>query len=318
MVTDVITQQVLILGLVGLIGFIGARRRIITEPEKETLVRVVVHITLPLMIFHTFATTELTGERLTSGASVLFLAWFCLLFMLMAGWFSARLLKLKPATASIHTLHTAFGNHVFLGFPLLNALFPGGEGVFYATLFYLASSSLLWTVGVLIISDVKNIRLRDTLRPLMNQNTLAFFLGFGWMLSGWQLPGIISASFGGLGSTTNFLAMLYIGALLADTSITKRAFSREILVLSLHKLLLLPIVLMFITRFLLNLFSVTVSPIAHTVVVMQTAMPCMVVVVLLAKKYHADTGMATENVFITTLLSLLSLPAVYALTGIVN
>lgn len=44
---------------------------------------------------------------------------------------------------------------------------------------------------------------------------------------------------------------------------------------------------------------------------MQTAMPCMAMVVVLAKKFGSDDIHATENLFLTTLLSLGTLPLLY-------
>ena len=56
--------------------------------------------------------------------------------------------------------------------------------------------------------------------------------------------------------------------------------------------------------------------IAKTVVVMQTAMPCMAMVVVLAKKFGSDDIHATENLFLSTILSLVTLPFLYFLINI--
>ena len=58
-------------------------------------------------------------------------------------------------------------------------------------------------------------------------------------------------------------------------------------------------------------FDIQIGNVAKTVVVMQTAMPCMAMVVVLAKKFGSDDIHATENLFLSTILSLATLPLIY-------
>jgi hypothetical protein len=60
-----------------------------------------------------------------------------------------------------------------------------------------------------------------------------------------------------------------------------------------------------------HLFGNILSLPAFGAMVLQTAMPCMAILVILAKKYGSDENSAMVNVFITTLLSLFTLPLIY-------
>lgn len=57
--------------------------------------------------------------------------------------------------------------------------------------------------------------------------------------------------------------------------------------------------------------------IARTVLVMQAAMPCMTMVVVLAKRFGSDDLHATENLFVSTILSIGTLPLIYYLVQII-
>jgi len=122
----------------------------------------------------------------------------------------------------------------------------------------------------------------------------------------------------GLGQTTSYLSMLYIGGMLAQTDIRGVLRRRQVYILSLNKMIISPVLLILFFKVLLNVFSMNIDPIAFSVVVLQAGTPCMAIIVVLAKKFNADDGHAMENVFITTLLSLFTLPFLYWMIGIIT
>jgi hypothetical protein len=57
--------------------------------------------------------------------------------------------------------------------------------------------------------------------------------------------------------------------------------------------------------------SIQPGNLAFSVIILESAMPCMANIVVLAKIFGANDEMATQNVFISTIISLLTLPVVY-------
>ncbi len=311
MQSEIILNQIIILGVIVCIGVIATKAGIITETLKEGIASLVVNVTLPSLILSSFSNLDITLELLRNGFLVLVMSLFSLFFLLSAGRLSSRILGMKKETSSIHILHTAFGNVVFLGFPLMNALFPGGEALFYATLFYLASNSVMWTVGVNILSQSSALTIKQKFINLINPNSIAFLSGILLMLSGIKLPEIIDTPVSGLGQTTSYLAMLYIGGMLAHTNIKGIFRQKKGYILSLNKLIIAPLALIMIFRLTLSLLTLKIDPVAFYVVILQSGTPCMAIIVVLAKRFKADDIHATENVFISTLLSLFTLPFLY-------
>jgi len=53
-----------------------------------------------------------------------------------------------------------------------------------------------------------------------------------------------------------------------------------------------------------------------SVVILESAMPCMANIVIIAKMYKVDENLATANVFVSTVLSIFTLPFIYWLITI--
>ncbi len=318
MQSEIIINQILILSIIVFIGVVATKSGVITETLKEGIASLVVNITLPFLIFSSFTALDITLELLKNGLLVILMSLASLFFLLFAGRLSAAALKMRRDTSPIHILHTAFGNIVFLGFPLINALFPGGQALFYATLFYMAATAILWTIGVNLLNYTDPPGIKQKLRNLVNPNTIAFILGIIFMLSGLRMPAVIDTPLTGLGQTTSYLSMLYIGSMLARTDMHRVFIQPEAYVLSVNKMIVSPLLLIIIFRVILNSLSLTMDPVAFAVVILQSGTPCMAIIVVLAKKFNANDALAMENVFISTILSLFTLPFLYWVIEVLN
>jgi len=315
--SEIIIHQIAILGIMVFVGVIGTKARVIDQSLKDGIARLVFNITLPFMIITTYAKTDLTPELLKNGVLVIFLSLITFLFLFFLGHISTRLQRMNARQGTINILHTMFGNSVFLGFPLLNALFPGGEAIFYATLFYLVSNTVMWTFGVYIFCRENGNSVKANLKQLLNPNTISFAIGIFIMLIDFNIPEVVITPLFGMGQTTNYLSMLYIGAMLAHTNIKGIFMRNSVYFLSLNKLITGPFILALLFYFGLAWLNIKMSPLAFSVVVLQAGMPCMALVVVLANKFGADDYLATENLFVTTLLSILTLPLLYYFIEIV-
>ena len=309
--SEIIIHQILILGIMVLVGVIGTKAKVIDQSLKDGIARLVFNITLPLMIITTYAKTDLTAELIRNAALVVLLSFLSIMFLYLLGHFSTRMLKLNERQGTIHTLHTMFGNSVFLGFPLVNAIFPGGEGIFYATLFFLVSNSLMWTLGVYVFCREKGNEIGTKIKQLLNPNTISFVIGIAFMLLQFDIPEVIMSPLFGIGQTTNYLSMLYIGSMLAHTNIRRTISGRSIYILSFNKLIFGPLILIVVFGLLINLLNIPISSMAFSVVMLEAGMPCMALVVVLAKRFGADDYLATENLFVSTILSIATLPLLY-------
>jgi len=312
---QIIINQITILGILALIGYITAKLKFFPDGFSLGLNKLVIKVTLPLMIFTSLSKFDFSIEILKSSFFVMIFAYTSMFLLLLFGTISAKLMKLESQAYTIHRIHTTFGNIAFLGYPLLDSLFPGGKGLLFAVVYHIVLSSMLWTVGVMLFNKNRKIKLTESLKHLINPNTIAFALGITAFLIKLELPYILDKTFSGLGGTTIYLSMIYIGMMLSRISIKGTFKEFQIYVLSLNKMLIVPFILLLIINFTESLFGYEMDVIAKSVVVLQTAMPCMAMIVIIATEFNSDDELAAKNVFLTTLLSALTLPIVYWFIG---
>lgn len=307
MASDTIINQILILGILAAIGALAFRFKVLEESAKSIIEKVVFFITLPLLIVTKLSALDFTPEILRNAGLVVIFTYLIMLLQLALGKLSARLLRLNKPQAVIHSLHHMLGNVVFLGFPLLDALMPGGEALLYAAIYQLVLNTLLWSYGVVQLDPGNAQKGWRQLKKLVNPNTIALSLGLVMMLLKLRFPPVVHQAFVGMGSTTLYLAMLYIGILLAQMNIRK-IFDTSVFVLALNKLFLTPVLFMLTLGALIGFLHLPLNTTAFRVLVLEAGMPAMTILVLLAKRFGADDVLAMKNFFVTTVLSLFSLP----------
>lgn len=297
------------LAIIVLVGIIAARFRIITEISKDMLSRVIFNISLPLMLFTNFLRLEATPELLANSLVVLGVSGFMILFLLLLGWITTRLFNIRSREAAVFKAHSMFGNTIFLGFPLIFELF-GEEGLLYATMFQLVSNIIMWTVGVVVLTYGEGVDWKKSIKRVMNPNTIAILLGFAFFVLSIKLPVVVVKPLSELGSANTWLSMLYIGAMLYFSGAASFLKLKSVYILSFNRLLFGPALL--IAGFWLAASTGIGSPdrLVLSVVILQASMPCMASVVIMAKELGADDRLAVGNVFVSTIISIVTLPLV--------
>ena len=309
---NIILYQIAILAILVVIGIAATKFRIITEGAKKGIADLVFDVTLPLLIITTFARIDMTTEILLNSGLVFLFAYFALAIMYGIGDLSAWIMKLHGKQRAVFINHHMYGNIVFLGFPLMDALFPGGEGLLYAAVFQLASNSVMWTFGVWVFLKGNGGKRRDVWKNMLNPNTVAFFAGILIMVFSIQFPDVIFEPLHGLGKTTIYLSMLYIGAMLVQTRVRGIFKKPHVFLLTFNKLLFIPFILAISINLLTYLLFPGFGDIARKVLILEASMPCMATIVVMANKFGSDDVLATENVFISTIFSIISIQVVYS------
>jgi len=316
MQTQIITEQIIIAGIIVLVGTIGSWVKVINEDLRSSISRLVFKITLPLLIVTTVSRMDMTREVLVNGGWAAFFSIMTFVVMYIVGKISVKFFNLPPRAEVIHELHTMFGNIVFLGFPLIAALYPAEEALLYATIYYMVSSFTQWTYAVFRLKGQKDVALNERFKNLLNPNTIAFVVGITIFFLQLHVPEIIHSPLRTIGKATSPLALLYIGSTLARTSIKGALKRGDIYILSLNKLIIIPVLMLIIMNLSIQYFGIELGEMAKTIIVLQSAMPCMSMIVIMAKAYGAADDRAAENVFLTTILSLITLPLVFFITTI--
>jgi malate permease and related proteins len=307
METRIILSQIFILAIVVVIGVLAGKFKILTLASKDMLSKVIFNISLPLMLFTNFLKLESTPRLLTNSFIVLSVSGFVILFMLLIGWISTKVFNIRDGEAAVFKAHSMFGNTIFLGFPLITALY-GVEGLLYASMFQLVSNLIMWTVGVVILTHGNGSSWKKSLIKVLNPNTIATVMGLLFFILSIKLPELLVKPLSELGAANTWLSMLYIGTMLFLSDVRGLLGKKSLYILSFNRLVLIPAILVSFFAVFAAIAGFMTDKMVISVIILEASMPCMASVVIMAKELGADDRLAVGNVFVSTLLSIISLP----------
>ncbi len=292
-----VIQLFLILG----VGYYARKKNIVNSEVNRGLTSLLLNITFPLLIFNSF-NIEL-DEKLMLNMLICFI-FSTLIFGLVAFLSKYFYIKLPHGKRIIAASATVFSNCGFIGIPLIYGIF-GDIGVIYAAIFNISYNLFMWTYGVMIFSGQKD--LKSVKKLLTTPGIIAVAFGIVFMLFGLNLPEPAAMAVKMVGSMTSPLAMIIIGCMLAEVKLSNLFSDFTVYYISLIKLAVVPV----ITYGVLTAFRV--DPVIKNVIVFCEAMPSGTLCGMMAENYNQDYKYASQTVFMTTLLSIITIPIVASL-----
>ena len=187
---SIILNSVVLLSLMMAVGFTAVKTGYISADIKNMLSKIIVKITLPLLIISSLTEVELSAARIKNSFFVIIFAALIISVLYILGFLASKALKLPPQTALIHRCMTAFGNIVFLGYPLIQALY-GADGLFYAALYAFVNDIFVWTFVVWKLNCLNGgaTDKKQSLKNCLNPPTAAFGISFLMLIFGIHLTG---------------------------------------------------------------------------------------------------------------------------------
>jgi hypothetical protein len=271
--------------------------------DPRSLSQLILYVLSPCLIFRLLTQNQLNGDLF--GRVIL----FSLVFVAIIGaitWLIGILLRIERGNFSAMLMATLFVNAGNYGLPLV--LFAFGENALsYASLFFVVNISLAYTLGTLIAS-MSSVNLWKAFLNLIKLPLIyAVILAFLIIKTGWEVPLPLERATKLLGDASIPCMLVLLGLQLKTANI-----SGKILPISLAaslRLLVSPL----LAIVLMPLFGLN-GP-ASQALTLQTGMPTAVVTTMLATEYNSEPSFATAAVFISTLLSPLTLTPLLYLLG---
>ena len=301
-----IVGTVLSIFLLLFIGYGTKKVRLLRAEDADLLNTVVIYITLPAFIFD--AIYSYRQPLPLSIAKVPIIGFAMILAVLGVAYIIGRALKLDGPTLGGMIIASGFGNTGFLGYPVVLAAFQQKGALVTAALYdELAMALPLYTVGVLIAAGFagKHVRGRQLLRVLALPALWA--IPAALLLRAIALPEPLLAAIGYLGSGTIPLVMISLGLSLSARSL--KGVGIPVLAVCVLKLGLLPV----LTHYALQAGGVTGT--MYKVGVLESGMPSAVMTGVLASKFGANGSFVAGVIFVSTLLSIVTIPATLLILG---
>lgn len=198
-----------------------------------------------------------------------------------------------------------YSNCGFIGIPLLTAVM-GTKGVFYASVYIAVFNVFAWTHGVMVFTGKPD---RKSLRAMLrNPNLIAVAAGIVMFCLSIKIPRLVCDSMGYIFNLNTPLAMIVIGARMAQTDIRTIFGDKAVMPGILLRNLAFPAAMLV----LLRLCGVSGSLLLACLI--PVSCPVAGNTVLYADMYGGDIGFATKLMSLSTLLSIISIPAAVLLS----
>ena len=282
-------------------GFIAGKVGYMGGEFDRKLSSLVINITCPALILSSAMTGELPDRRFILPLLLISVVTYIVLTV-VAFWLPRWLTRHREDEGALG-FALIFGNVGFMGYPVVASIF-GHEAVFYAAVLNVVNTFAVFTIGTILIngrSDGDSGRFQK--KVLYSTPMLAAYLTMGIVaLEVKDIPAVVSQPLTMLGNVTVPAALLIIGSSMSHLSIRTMLGNATVYATALFRLGILPIGIYFLTRALgFSEFVVNIN----TLVI---AMPVATYGTILCLKYKKDTTMITEVTFITTLLSMVTIP----------
>ncbi len=304
---EIVVSKILLLAIIMVLGFLAEKTGYIKGLKNATS-QLITRITLPLLVITTLSGQAKDVQTQNTALAVFVLGLLFVFVLLLLGKFSTIPFRFDKKRGDVHTCLTAFGNTIFLGYPLLQVIW-GEKAVFYAAFFSIANDLTAWTIGVLILS--RSSKGKVDLRRLLNPATLSYVIGALMFVFSLRLPYALHEAASSIGSTTMVLSMLFLGATLAGVRFREIVAGLSSITIVLIKMLLVPIGAFYALNWLLPALSLPVDMLIVSVIAIELAMPCQSVFAILSQECGGDTDYAATAICLTTAASLVTLPFVY-------
>ncbi|MBK5251238.1 MAG: AEC family transporter [Peptostreptococcaceae bacterium] len=305
----VVVTQVLILFFMIITGFVAKRFEIIKNEMNEGLINLVLYVMLPSLIL-TSMDFDFSPEILAKSGKIFVISIVIYSVIMAISFLIPKIVGGEKSQTAIYQYAFIFVNVAYMGYPVVNSVY-GKIGVFYTAIFNLPFNLFIWTVGLWILTkdheEFKGQVASFEIKRFLNPAIIAVFAGFILFLFSIRLPQIIYDTLGTLGSATMPLSMIFIGSVLADVEIKDILTDKKALAYSVLRQTLVPLVILYSLKAL----GFTGYMVGIPAVI--SGMPTAANTALMASKYKNDYHLASRLVFVSTFVSIFTIPVIVML-----
>ncbi len=270
--------------------------------DPRALSRATFYVFIPALIFDALADADLGRSQVGPMTVALLIV---TLLLLGLGWAVARALRLTAQRRGAFLSAVVMANVGNYGLPVVQMAF-GTAGLVPAAIYLMLFNMLLIPLGIYLAAQGKT-SVTGALRHVITVPALyAAALGVAFSLGRWSLPVPVMVAVRMLAQATNPVFLLILGVQLqgAVTSSWDKRMLPALASLVALRLLVSPGLAWGVGGW------VGLHGLTFDVFVLDNAFPTAVLVGIFATEYDADPEFATLCIFVTTIVSLLTVPLV--------
>ena len=295
--------QVCVIALLISVGFFLAKKKIFTRKTGQSLSYLLVNFVTPALILQSFQ-LDYTPDKLHG---LLTAALLVLISYVVVIAFSFLLFG-KTKEHRIERLAVTFSNVGFMGLPLVSGIY-GAEGVFYASIAVIGFNVVFWTFGITVLRG--KLSRENVKKILLSPTLIAVAAGLILFLFRIRLPDPFASVVHHLANLNTPIAMIVAGISISESHPSSALKNVQLYKVLAGKLLLVPLLLA-------GVFAMIPAPrLIKQVLVLQQACPPAVLISTVLLQCGKDDRKATEYFVITTIVSMVTIPLVHFLSGLI-
>ena len=271
------------------VGYVAGKLGYLGGDFDRQLSRLVIYYTCPALILSSAMTGDLPDRRFI--LPLLLISVLTYAVLTAVAFFLPRYLTRRKDDEGV------------MGYPVVAALF-GHEAIFYAAVLNVVNTLAVFTIGALLItgrSETGGARFKKSV--LYSSPMVAAYLTMAIVaLEIKDIPEAISQPLNMLGNITVPAALLIVGSSMSQLPLRSLAGNTSVYLTTLLRLVILPVAIYFLTR------AMGFSDFVVAINMVVIAMPVATYGTILCLRYGKDTAVITEATFLTTLLSMLTIP----------
>lgn len=284
-----------------LLGFALRRKGYLGGDFDKKLSSLIIDVCCPMLIL-----SSVMGDKLPDAHLILPLlaVGFATYIVLGIVAFTVpRLFSRDPMAQGMMGFAMMFGNVGFIGYPIVASIF-GKEAIFYAALLNMPNTFFIFTAGVMLVKGERswgNFKWKMLLSPMM----LAAYLSAIIVAFGIHVPKLIGNPVSMVGSITVPGSLLVIGSSLSEIKFGNMLRDGRVYITTIFRLLIVPLGLYFLFRLC------GVNELVNEINTVVIAMPVAAFGVMFCMRYNRDERLMTEITFVTTVLSVITIPLLH-------
>lgn len=278
-----------------LAGYILTKLHILSLEARKPLSALLINFILPCNIIVSFM-IHLTRSILRDCLTIFIVSICIQIFAAIVGpFFYPKKDKDKLAVLKYGTIVSNAG---FMGNPITQGLY-GNLGLLYASVYLIPQRIVMWSAGVTCFtgSRGKNVIKKICTHPCI----IAVVIGLILMIAQIKLPSGLDKTINFASDCTTALSMIVIGNILAGVD-KREILSKDNFWFCFIRLILFPLIV------LACCMLTGIHELVTNVSVVLAGMPAAATTAILAAQYDGDSAFAAEIVFLSTLLSLITVP----------
>lgn len=294
--------------LIIMTGYVFMEKGWLNQEVGKVFSQIITNLAIPSYMLWNLMST-FTKEKLIHIAPGLAVPFLSIVACYIGGYLIAKLFDIKKEHQGTFYSMFAFSNTIFIGLPVNLALF-GEDSMPYVLLYYIANTTLFWTIGTngirkdgAVGHEKEQARINsDVLKKIFSPPLMGFMLAIVFILLDITLPHFLLDTFRYLGNMTTPLSMLFIGIAIYGVKLKNIKLSKDMVIILLGRFVIAPLIIIGIT------YALPLPILMKKVFVIQSSLPVMTLTAVVAKSHQADAEYAAVMTTVTTISSMITIP----------